>query len=519
MKRRTLIAIIIPAVLIGALILYSVLSGKEKELVLETEVQQGQFEIAVMVTGELEAIRETEITAPQELRSRNLRIRSIPILELIPEGTVVDSGDWVATLDRSEADNTLKDIMDNLEQEESEYMRTKLDTTMQLRQLRDELINLQFVVEEAEITLEQSKFEPPATIRQAEIDLEKAQRAYEQAKQNYTLEVQQARAQMREAEISLIRDRRRKDEMEAVLTKFDIRAPASGMVIYKRDWDGTKRTAGTEINTWDLTVATLPDLSTMISTTYVNEIDISKVKVGQPVRVGVDAFPDRDYTGEVIEVANIGQQLSNTDAKVFEVRIQLHEQDTILRPSMTTSNEIVTEVMDSVLYLPLEAVHANDSATFVYTVDGNRQIVLTGKSNENHIVVERGLRRGQSVYLSLPEEPESFEFTGLALLEEIKKKREEEQQQQQEERQQQRRRRMSPEEIQRMMEDGKLPEGFLQERPDTDTSWTPPVNRAPGQRPEGAPGRNPRQRPERAPETQQPQADPSGASATPPSGS
>jgi len=473
MKRRTLIAIIIPVILIGALILYSVLSGKEKDIVLETQVKYGNFEIAVMVTGELEAIRETEITAPQELRSRHLRIRSIPILELIPEGTVVDSGDWVATLDRSEADNSLKDVMDEVEQEESEYMRVKLDTTMRLRQLRDELINLGFAVEEAEITLEQSKFEPPATIRQAEIDLEKAQRAYQQAKQNYTLEVQQARAEMREAEINLIRDRRQMEEMQAVLNKFDIRAPASGMVIYKRDWDGTKRTAGTEINTWDLTVATLPDLSTMISTTYVNEIDISKVKVGQQVRVGVDAFPDRQYTGEVIEVANIGQQLPNADAKVFEVRIELNERDTILRPSMTTSNQIITEVLDSVLYVPLEAVHANDSATYVFTRDGKRQIVVVGKSNENSIVVEKGLNRGEVLYLSVPEDPESFEFTGLALMDEIKK-RKEEQMHQQEEPAQGRRKRVSPGEFRRRMEEGDLPEGFPENRPRRDTSRTPP---------------------------------------------
>ena len=100
-----------------ALIIYSVLSGKEKEIVLETEVQYGTFEISVMITGELQAIRETEIQAPSSLRSRNLRLRSVKIQDLIPEGTVVDSGDWVATLDRSEADNSLKDIMDNLEQE------------------------------------------------------------------------------------------------------------------------------------------------------------------------------------------------------------------------------------------------------------------------------------------------------------------------------------------------------------------------------------------------------------------
>ena len=122
MKKRTILAIVVPVVVIVALVLYSALSGKEKEVVLETKVEQGTFEIAVMVTGELQAIRETEIQAPSQLRSRNLRISRVKIQDLIPEGTVVDSGQWVATLDRSEADNSLKDIMDNLEQKESEYM-------------------------------------------------------------------------------------------------------------------------------------------------------------------------------------------------------------------------------------------------------------------------------------------------------------------------------------------------------------------------------------------------------------
>jgi HlyD family secretion protein len=427
MKKRTILAIVVPIVLIVALVIYSAVSGKEKEVVLETEVQQGQFEISVMVTGELQAIRETEIQAPSQLRSRNLRIRSVKIQDLIPEGTVVDSGDWVATLDRSEADNSLKDILDNLEQKESEYMRTKLDTTMQLRELRDELFNLKFAMEEAEITVEQSQYEPPATIRQAEIELEKAQRAYDQAESNYGLKVRQAQANMREAEINMARDRRSKEEMEAVLQMFDIHAPASGMVIYKKDWNGEKRTAGTEINTWDLAVATLPDLSTMISMTYVNEIDISKIKAGQKVRIGVDAFPEKKFTGVVDEVANIGQQLPNTDAKVFEVRIKLNERDTILRPSMTTSNMVVTQVLDSVLYIPLEAAHANDSLTFVYTRDGRKQVVVLGESNENHIVVDMGLEKGEKLYLSMPAHVENFNYSGLELRAEIDRRKAEEQ--------------------------------------------------------------------------------------------
>ena len=232
---------------------------------------------------------------------------------------------------------------------------------------------------------------------------------------------------MREAEINLARDRRSKNEMEAVMKEFDIMAPASGMVIYKKDWNGQKRTAGSEINTWDLAVATLPDLSAMISMTYVNEIDISKLNEGQEVKIGVDAFPEKRFTGEVIEVANIGQQLPNTDAKVFEVRIALNERDTILRPSMTTSNEVITNVLDSVMFVPLEAVHANDSLTFVYTRGGKKQIVVLGESNENNIIVEMGLNKGDRLYLSVPTDPESMEYTGLALMEEIEKRKAEEQ--------------------------------------------------------------------------------------------
>jgi len=112
------------------------------------------------------------------------------------------------------------------------------------------------------------------------------------------------------------------------------------MVIYYKEWGGDKRKVGSSISAWDLTVATLPDLSAMNSKCYVNEIDISKVKAGQKVRISVDAFPEKKYTGVVTYVANIGEQLPNADAKVFEVTIKVNEYDPILRPAMTTGNLI-----------------------------------------------------------------------------------------------------------------------------------------------------------------------------------
>jgi hypothetical protein len=210
--------------------------------------------------------------------------------------------------------------------------------------------------------------------------------------------------------------------MEKALSEFVILAPAPGMVIYKREWSGQKRTVGSEISPWDLTVATLPDMSTMVSKTYVNEIDISKVSVGQNVRAGVDAFPDKNYTGVVKEVANIGEQLPNTDAKVFEVMVELEGTDPILRPSMTTSNSIITKTFEDVLYIPLEAVHATDSMSYVYTKNKTRQIVVLDEANENEIIVEEGLDEGDRILLSVPEGGDEMKFAGLELVEVIREK-------------------------------------------------------------------------------------------------
>lgn len=97
------------------------------------------------------------------------------------------------------------------------------------------MVNLKFTLEEKQIVLDQSKFEPPATIRQATIDLEKTQRSFEQANDNYSLKVQQATANMREASINLDKAQRKVNELKDVITKFTIYAPQSGMVIYKKE--------------------------------------------------------------------------------------------------------------------------------------------------------------------------------------------------------------------------------------------------------------------------------------------
>lgn len=410
MKKTRIYLLIAFGLIIALIIWLSIDTSKIETETIMVPVEQGELVVDVTTTGELEAKESEKIMGPNNLR--NVRIWRVTIEDIIPDGTVVDSGDYVARLDKTELANKIQDEKLELEKLETQLLKTRLDTTMELRSARDELVNLKYSLEEKQIVVDQSIYEPPATQRQAKIDLDKAERNYKQAVENYNLRLEKAKANMQEVLTSIKKVEKQIKEMEDVLGEFTVKAPKPGMVVYRRNWDGKKIGAGEQISTWDPVVAELPNLQKMISKTYVNEIDISKVKSGQVVEIGVDAFPEKSYTGVVKEVANIGQQMKNSNAKVFEVVIDVNEYDSILRPAMTTKNRIITSVHDSVLYIPIECVQSNDSLTYVYTSRYKQQII-TGESNENDIIVYEGLEKGKEIYLIPPDDAEEMDYRML----------------------------------------------------------------------------------------------------------
>ena len=379
---------------------------------LMTTAEKGAFTISVTATGELKAKRSVKIRGPQTMRASG--IYQTTIADIVSEGTVVQEGEYVATLDRTELANKMSDARSEIEKTQTQLDQAKIDTAIELRGIRDNLVNLKFANEEKKLEVDQSKFEPQMVIRRAEIELEKIEREHDQLLSKYDLKKQQSLARVQEIQAQFRQNQNKLDQLSELSGGFQIMAPKSGMVIYSRGWDG-KKTAGSQISAWDPVVAELPDLTDMISKTYVNEVDISKVRMGQDVRIKIDAFPDLEYSGQVVKVANIGEQLRNQDSKVFEVVVQVNEVDSIMRPAMTTSNEIITDVFDEVLYIPLEALHI-DSLSFVYALSKGQNVkkeVITGESNDSEIIIAHGLFKNDEIYLQPPEQKENLKWEYL----------------------------------------------------------------------------------------------------------
>ena len=412
-RRSVLVAALLVVAAPGAWLLAGNPARDEAGVV--ARVKRGEFRVTVTTSGELKAREFVQITAPpnaQQAGAYQMKISSI-----VPEGTVVKKGDIVAELDRSVVAAKLQDVTLALQKAEAQYEEALLDSTLNLSTARENIRTMELGLEEKRLAKEEAVYEAPTVRRQAEIDYEKAERQLAQAKSDYETKTDQARAKMREVGTEVSRQRALLKVIQDVMGGFTIRAPAPGMLIYvKEQWSGKKRTTGSQVTAWDPAVGTLPDLAKMESVTYVNEIDVRKVAVGQAVVITLDADPAKKLTGKVTNVANVGEQRPNSDAKVFEVKIQVEQSDSTLRPGMTTGNVIETLKLDTALYVPLEALGSDSGVAYVYKQSGGRvlkQEVVTGAMNDDEVVVEQGLAEGDRVVLTPPSDQAKLKLVRL----------------------------------------------------------------------------------------------------------
>jgi HlyD family secretion protein len=423
MKKKSLLIIAVLAVIAVLYFAFGRKTVENADADIVVSAKKGEFVIDITTTGELEAKNSVKIMAPQGLRRAH--IWEIKIAKLEEEGSMVKKGDVVAVLDNSTINDRINELQNELEQRESDYSKAKLDTAISLRKLRDELINKEYAVEEKRLVVEQSEFEPPATQQQNDINLEKAIRELQQAKENYELEKNKAIAEVRKARSRYREEKMDLDFLQGLLKDLVIKTPEPGMLEYAKSFNGQKMKEGDILRLWNPVLAELPDLSKMISRTYVNEVDIRRVKEGQVVNISLDAYPEKRLTGNVIKVANIGEQKPNSDAKVFQVDIEVNEADTTLRPGMTTGNQIVADVEKNVISVPLEALHnQGDSISYVFKKNGLnmvKQQVQVGKTNSNEAIIHQGIIEDDEILLSIPENADKKK---LVLLEKMSDKEE-----------------------------------------------------------------------------------------------
>jgi multidrug efflux pump subunit AcrA (membrane-fusion protein) len=395
------------AVVLTVLLLIFKPWGKGAEKKVRVKVEKGTFETYISEVGELKAKKSLDILIPEIAFRRELDIWQMKILDIVEEGKIVRKGDHVATLDPTDIEEEMSNNEKNLDDYLNRLETAKLDSSLTLAAARDAIQKAKDVVLDNEIKVEQSVYESKAVQRQAKLELEQAQRSYARAKRDLEQRRRKLKTTIARYERKVKKYQKRKDLYMELRSQLDIKSPADGMVIYGEGYEGKIR-VGSHVGRWAPLIATLPDLSTLMSEIYVKEVNIAKVSKGDKVRIKIDAFPDREFTGKVTKIANIGQEIPGEYQNGFKVEVTLDPYHVELLPGMTTANEIITGTWDDVLMVPKSAVLSADSVSCVIRVSGlttERAEITIGAENEESFMITSGLDEGD-VILADPQSAE-----------------------------------------------------------------------------------------------------------------
>jgi len=362
-------------------------------------VKKDKFLVSITESGEIIAKNSVSISTP--------RVRgNIKIVYLIPQGTIVKAGDTVVQFDPTEAISSVKDAEAKLELSLSNREKLLANHKAQVTSSESNLRSAELTFELSKLNLEQMKFEAEVKQQEAKLQHKKNELAFLKAKQDVESQKIVQRSELSNLDIEVQQRRSELERLKRDLEVLTLTAPTEGLVVYETNW-GTGRKFALGDSPWGGSpILSLPDLSMMQSITYVNEVDVSKVRKGQKVIVKLDAFQDSSFTGTIASVASLGKvKDNNSSIKVFEITVDINSQSEILKPGMTTSNRIVINEISDVLFVPQEAVFEKVNKKYVFVKNGSsfdEREVEIGEKSENYVVIKKGLEAGEEVALRDP---------------------------------------------------------------------------------------------------------------------
>jgi HlyD family secretion protein len=354
-------------------------------------VERGDLARSVVATGKVEPITKVEIKSKANGIIKELKVE---------EGDPVSEGQVLAELDK-----------DNL--------------AAQLREARAALAGAEASLKAAEAELEKNKVEaegPDVAFARRNVDraeqlakdkllspqtLDDARSVLEQAVNKQLAARTQlgvSRARVAQAEAAVAQAKAAVERAEEELANATIRSPIRGVVLSRPLEIGSPVSSILNLGSAATLVMVLGDISKVYVRGKVDEADIGMVRLGQPARIKVETFKDRQFEGRVTQIAPMGTERDNVVS--FEVRVSIDNASGELRANMTANAEIVLEEHKGTLIIPEGAViydaKRNASVDLVApdAKNGRQRVPITiGVGNGTRTQVVAGLKEGDKVIL------------------------------------------------------------------------------------------------------------------------
>lgn len=393
------LTLVLILVIVGTVLLRRSRSAQVSAGMVTATVTRSDFIRSVRLSGTVEAINSVAVAAP---RLAGANLGSLVVTKLAPSGKQVKKGDLLVQFDRQAQ---IKEALD----QEATYVNfaeqvKKKQADQETAQASDEsaLRQAENAAKKATLDVQRNEILSKIDAEKNQLALEEANSTFLQLKKTFDLKRQSAKAELRSLEIQRDRARQAMEYARNNAGKLEIHAPIDGIVVFNTIWKGGRFG---EVQEGDEVRAGVPFMQIVNSGAMqvrgrVNQADASLLQPGQPVRVGLDAYPDLSFPGKVQRVAVIGVTSGMSDhVRTFNALVSIDGSDARLLPDLSASLDVELQRIPAVLTVPRDAVVNSGREHYVMAWDGraySRRDVIVGAENDVAMVVS-GIREGTRV--------------------------------------------------------------------------------------------------------------------------
>jgi RND family efflux transporter MFP subunit len=401
--RGKLVAIALILLLGCGVVWGAVRLGRRGPSVPTIEVKRGEFLDSLHFRGEVMALKSVTISAPAEAGD-------LQIVKIVPEGTVVKTGDVVVEFDSTKTQQDLAQYKSTLKSAEAEIGQAKAQARLAEEEDKTTVLKARYDVEAAK--LEASKQEIVSKIEgeEAKLKLADAEQKLREAETKQKSDVKLNKATIESKVQASAKARYDVARAERALAQMILRAPSAGSISILQHWGGSSQTtyrAGD--HAWSgAAIAELPDATSLRVTARVDETERGRLALKQPVNVQLNAIPDRQFTGhieQIGEIASIDFSGGWPFARNFLLRVALDQNDSRIKPGVTGDVTVIVDKVQNAVTLPAQALFQKSGQNVAYVWHSGQfeeRAIEVGRRSGDRILVAKGVSAGEQVALRDP---------------------------------------------------------------------------------------------------------------------
>ena len=330
-------------------------------------------------------------------------------LDLMESGERVKKGDVAALIDGQGLKDHIDDVQSTVDSSLSDIKKRRAEQTIDLDNLRQEIDVAKSELDAWKLEAGASEIRTPIDQEIINLAVEEAEAAYKQKLADMAVQKAAHEAELRILDITSKRHQRHRDRHLFDLQRYTVNAPLDGMVVRQRIFrSGEMAMVRNGDQVWPGRLfAKVMDTSRMQVEAKINQAESNQFRVGQQVRVGLDAFPDAKFEGRIYSIGALAKGGAGQNSYVREIPIHIHIEgnDPRLIPDLSAYADVIVERADDTVRIPRAALFEEDGQAYVYVSDGGdyrRQLVEVGFRTFTEAGVVRGLEAGDEVALKEP---------------------------------------------------------------------------------------------------------------------